>query len=709
MSDTAHDKSEPPDKCPRVEAVGESEKAQHAQSMGDGELCEFITNAWSPAKKILRDNLAYIAEARKRFAQPGRRVPVAGKPTWGNWIEQNLGISDRHVRRLLAGKTAPQKRQEKKTESRVEVESAGITLGSKGQEMARRLPEGDLEAGKKIGAAKPDAHIDCPDSPLAAPEHVKTLGNGDIETLANFWRQVFDPLNHAQRRDLLVRFFGQIPVEHIADIRAAIECSPVHADSAGAAGEAEEMSGLTAVGTQEQCSQASNDSGSATAGQDLAALGQSSENRIGSEFLIVRANARNIPLADNSVQCVVTSPPYFGLRKYAGEQELVWPVSQNRGVVRCNRGDHSWGETIVVKTSDTYNVGFNERCGNASGKRKQEASSYGQVLKGCFCQRCGAWRGAFGLEPTIAMYVQHSVEILREIRRVLRPDGVCFWNIGDSYANTSSRAGGQDKQSDQQTVEMRGITKPIPDGLKPKDLCLIPQRIALAAQQDGWCVRDVIIWQKPNPMPESVGDRCTRSYEPILMLTKSEQYYWNKEAIKEPSKYPNDTRKSRSRSGQKRLPTEEVAGIRPGSKTYPFRNPRNVWTFPTQPYSGAHFATFPEQLPRRCILAGSRPGDVVLDPFGGSGTTAKVAAALARRAVSIDLAYHDIARERVAAGCRQTNAREETSAEPLSVTVNQREAAGGTLQGADVPMPSIPESVPAFGEESQGMGIPLPC
>lgn len=361
-----------------------------------------------------------------------------------------------------------------------------------------------------------------------------------------------------------------------------------------------------------------------------------------SEFLIVRADARHIPLADNSVQCVVTSPPYFGLRKY------------DRNPL-----------------------------------------------------------GSFGTEKTVAEYIQHTVEFLREVRRVLRPDGVVWWNIADSYAGSGKgqKANGEQathgkKQSTNAGAVQGGIA-PAYRGLRAKNLCLIPQRVVIAAQEDGWIVRDVIIWHKPNPMTESMKDRCTRSYETILMLTKFPHYYYNAEAVKEPSKYPNDTRKSRSHSGQKRLPTDEVAGIRPGSKTYPFRNPRNVWSFPTKGFKGRHFATFPEELPRRCILATSRPGDVVLDPFGGSGTTAKVAVAVGRRAVSIDLAYHDIARERIAAGCRQARGLEKSPAEPLGAAVDQ--GGGATLQEAEVPLPGITDSVQVFREDSQGIGIWMPC
>jgi len=257
-------------------------------------------------------------------------------------------------------------------------------------------------------------------------------------------------------------------------------------------------------------------------------------------------------LEDNSVQCVVTSPPYWGLRKYAGEQDLIWTDN---------------------------------------------------------------WRGAYGLEPSPELYVQHTIEILREIRRVLRKDGVMFWNIGDSYMGSGCGT------NDYRTEASRSInktdkyfTKQPPQQkrhsiLKPKDLCLIPFRVALAVQADGWWVRSVIIWSKQNPMPESVKDRPTESHEYILLLTKSAKYYWDMEAVREAAQPESYTRyesgfkmpkhRARKEQGYNSF-LNDTPELNPAG-----RNIRSVWTFATQPYPEAHFATFPEALPEKCIKAGS--------------------------------------------------------------------------------------------------------
>jgi site-specific DNA-methyltransferase (cytosine-N4-specific) len=204
---------------------------------------------------------------------------------------------------------------------------------------------------------------------------------------------------------------------------------------------------------------------------------------------------------------------------------------------------------------------------------------------------------------------------------------------------------------------------PIP-GLKPKDLCMIPARVAIALQADGWWLRSDIIWAKPNAMTESVKDRPTKIHEHVLLLTKSERYHYNHEAVKEPQEEAERTRRLRERArGLKtrydlKRDTQDI-GQTPWGKNgvaksvearqrlaeLGTRNLRSVWTIATQPFRGRHFSTMPEALAERCIKAGSRPGDLVLDPFGGSGTMARVAVRLGRRAVHCDLAYHDLARQ----------------------------------------------------------------
>jgi DNA modification methylase len=264
-------------------------------------------------------------------------------------------------------------------------------------------------------------------------------------------------------------------------------------------------------------------------------------------------------------------------------------------------------------------------------------------------------KGQLGLEKTSTEYVARMVELFHEVRRVLRDDGTLWINLGDCNAqSTYGSRGGWAKQKTQYTnapAQDRSLFKDpgYEHRLKNKDLVGIPWRVALALQADGWYLRQDIIWHKPNPMPESVSDRCTKAHEYIFLLSNSRSYYFDNDAIKEPSKYPDDNRKARSSSANKRAPTKQIVGIRAGSQTYPFRNRRSVWTVTTKSYKGAHFATFPQDLIAPCILAGAPRGGIVLDPFLGSGTTAAVASSLHRRYIGIELnpAYVKFARARI--------------------------------------------------------------
>lgn len=247
--------------------------------------------------------------------------------------------------------------------------------------------------------------------------------------------------------------------------------------------------------------------------------------------------------------------------------------------------------------------------------------------------------GQIGLEETPEEYVRKLVEVFREVKRVLKDDGTLWLNIGDSYASNPASGGAQSSRmtggEHKRTPPERKYQRP--DGLKPKDLIGIPWMLAFALRADGWFLRQDIIWHKPNPMPESVRDRCTKAHEYVFLLSKSERYFFDAEAMKEPSAQPERAGKlERSFSTGKpdAVLRQDVGRAVMRTET---RNRRSVWTVATRPYKGAHFATFPPALIEPCILAGSRPGDIVLDPFGGSGTTAQVAAQHGRNALLCEL------------------------------------------------------------------------
>jgi DNA modification methylase len=235
--------------------------------------------------------------------------------------------------------------------------------------------------------------------------------------------------------------------------------------------------------------------------------------------------------------------------------------------------------------------------------------------------------GQLGLESTPEAYVTKMVAVFREVRRVLRDDGTVWLNLGDSY-NGSGGVGGNGKQHTNQGSVDRPDNRAGWSGLKPKDLVGIPWRVAFALQADGWYLRQDIIWHKPNPMPESVTDRCTKAHEYIFLLSKSSKYFYDADAIKEPV---SGTAHARGH-GVHPKSTEPGSGIKQNSSfsaavkgLVDERNKRSVWTVGTKPYPGAHFATFPPELIAPCIMAGCPEGGTVLDPFTGSGTTAAVA------------------------------------------------------------------------------------
>jgi DNA modification methylase len=285
-------------------------------------------------------------------------------------------------------------------------------------------------------------------------------------------------------------------------------------------------------------------------------------------ILVGDARAVLATLPAESVHCVVTSPPYWGLRDY-GLPPMVWG-----GEPGCA---HAWGEE-TYETRAPYGVDLLNPQGASMGSGKREG---GTVSHGAHCARCGAWRGSLGLEPDPALYVAHLVEVFRAVRRVLRSDGICFVNLGDAYLD--------------------------------KQLLGLPWRVAFALQADGWWLRSEIIWHKPSPMPESVTDRPTKAHEQVFLLAKSERYFFDGEAIKEPSIDP-ESLNGRSRRFPDAATQSDpdgkfryragLAKVEPGT-IYASRNRRSVWTIPSAPFSEAHFATFPPALVEPCVKAGT--------------------------------------------------------------------------------------------------------
>lgn len=388
--------------------------------------------------------------------------------------------------------------------------------------------------------------------------------------------------------------------------------------------------------------------------------------------MLIKADARHIPLRDKSVQCVVTSPPYWGLRSY-GTIPLIWDGDSN-----CR---HEWGEFTRTPWANKVS-GPNGRVKNLEASKKVKYT-------GPFCLHCGAWRGDLGLEPDYRIYTSHMVQIFREVWRVLKDEGVLFLNLGDSYATCAGKVsqcpgGGFQgerfkrhfgKSTPGSVPAMTGLTQPnrMPQpGLKPKDLVGIPWRIAFALQADGWYLRSDIIWDKPNPMPSSVSDRPTLCHEYIFLLSKKSRYYYDADSIREPYAYLKDAKNLKWVAGwadkgshaaiDHAKPKSHKGSKFTSGKTAQFkhnlgdgerhdnplgRNKRTVWHIPTSPFNGAHFATFPREIPETFIKAGSRKGDVILDPFCGSATTVIVAQDLGRIGIGLDLTYQDLAAERI--------------------------------------------------------------
>ena len=328
-------------------------------------------------------------------------------------------------------------------------------------------------------------------------------------------------------------------------------------------------------------------------------------------------------LPDESVHCGVTSPPYYGLRDYG---TAAW----DGGDAEC---DHRQDRSIGIDSSTL-----------GGGKKTTNPQQEGYRTQ---CPKCGAVRidKQIGLEDTPEAYVQRLVEVFREFRRVLRADGTCWLNLGDSYA----RNGGTDKQQSKTAqvggtlnsmIQMPNRDQSVPSGLKEKDLIGIPWRLAFALQADGWYLRSDVIWHKPNPMPESVTDRPTKAHEYLFLLTRSARYFYDAEAIKEPSVDPIGSAKRyeygfTGRPDVKITPNDDK-GHRyapQGDRVFsPTRNKRSVWTIATEPTGFAHFATMPTAL----------VGEGTLQPLAESVAAIRTdsrRSAVARRSRSLEIFF----------------------------------------------------------------------
>lgn len=376
-------------------------------------------------------------------------------------------------------------------------------------------------------------------------------------------------------------------------------------------------------------------------------------------------------MADESVDCVVTSPPYWGLRDY--------------GTSRWEGGNTDCQHERV----DTRRTAWANSV-KGPGNPGKNGSKYANLTKevGGHCAKCGAVHVdlQIGMEPTLAEHLAVIVAVFEEIRRVLKATGTCWVNYGDCYATSpngrfaaDTKATGNDDRTfrDKPFSTIQGV-------LKAKDICMVPNRFAIALQEAGWWVRSEIIWAKPNPMPESIRDRPATSHEKIFMLTKSPRYFYDKDAVRQNmaassvSRLNQDiesqTGSTRANGGRKTNGNMKAVGKVRGhirehegfrdkwddmTKAEQQANGRNLrnyepapieaWNIATHPFSEAHFATFPPELAERCILAGCPKGGMVLDPFGGAGTTALVALRHGRNATLIELnpEYAEITRRRI--------------------------------------------------------------
>ena len=371
-------------------------------------------------------------------------------------------------------------------------------------------------------------------------------------------------------------------------------------------------------------------------------------------------------LPSESVDCIITSPPYFCLRNYGEETNTIWDGNFN-----CK---HEWKIQTKKDPMDRGGTGTHD------APRDREGVKHGKKwemkgFKSGFCKKCGAWYGQLGLEPTLDLYIDHLLQIMQELKRVLKKTGVIFWNHGDCYGGSATGSlpnpnpNYKSIKTQKAEMEAQEAIKKGPEIFKKRyQKCLMLQNyrfILRCVDELGLILRNIIIWYKPNHMPSSVKDRFTNAYEPIFMLVKSKKYWFDLDAVRVPHKEVSIERAKRGVSSNHKyvnLPhyggggginkprlnikylkkigavqhREDIDGI--VVPLHPLgKNPGDLWEIPTQPFKGSHFAVFPEKLVEPMIKAGCPKQGIVLDPFCGSGTTGVVAQKLGRKFIGIDL------------------------------------------------------------------------
>jgi len=342
--------------------------------------------------------------------------------------------------------------------------------------------------------------------------------------------------------------------------------------------------------------------------------------------LLLQGHALDVlkKLKAESVDCCITSPPYWALRDY-GTDSQVWGGDSD-----CA---HVWEEQNRKpsggKGSKTANVGAN---------KNDFANMHDHEVVSAFCSKCNAWRGDLGLEPTFDLYVEHLIEIFNEIKRVFKKSGTCWVVIGDTYSQ-SGGAGSQYKSKKNRIGGFKKYASHKVTKLPPKCLCSIPQRFQIAMCDSGWTLRNVAIWHKPSCLPSPTKDRLTVDFEYVLFFTKNKKYFFDYEIILEPYSKPmnqwgGNKLIAKGKAKKDLQGTYRNRELRPNKKG---RHKRTVWSINPKPYKEAHFAPYPPDLIKPMILAGCPENGVVLDPFGGSGTTAMVSLENNRKCVSVDL------------------------------------------------------------------------